>query len=90
MAFKITVKGDPSGFKNRAYECIVCGHVWIELVKGEAPETIPCKKCGEKAELRPSAPGIAGFSIADKQTRADMLRKRSEEHSKKLMKRGGE
>lgn len=89
MAFKITVKGDPSGFKSRTYECIVCGHAWRELVEG-APETIPCQKCGEKAELCLSTPGIAGFSIADKQTRADMLRKRSEEHSKKLMKRGGE
>ena len=88
MAFKITMKGDPSALKAYSYECGYCGHEWGALAR-ESEQEQECPECSKLAIPSPSSPGIAAYSIQDKSGRAEILRKRSEEHSKKLRKSEG-
>lgn len=70
------------GWKVKDFECQDCGHEWEELYKDG--EVIVCPECGsENTKQTVSAPGIATYSMASPQQRNEILRKRSEAHTKK-------
>lgn len=70
------------GWKVKDFVCQDCGHEWEELYKDG--EEIECPNCGSSdTQAQLSAPGLGTFSMADSQGRKEMLKKRSEEHTKK-------
>lgn len=69
------------GWKVKDFECQNCGHEWEELYKDG--EEIECPKCGSSnTKTKLSAPGLGTFSMADAEGRKQILKKRSEEHTK--------
>lgn len=84
MAYKVTIKGDSSVLKQRTFKCEACGHSWSDLVQ-DGPSSVPCTHCPSTATVVFSAANVAGFSIKDKATQTEMLKKRSSDHSKKLV-----
>lgn len=70
------------GWKVKDFECQDCGHEWEELYKDG--EEIVCPECGSsKVEPLVCAPGLGTFTMADADGKKNILRKRSEEHTKK-------
>lgn len=70
------------GWKVKNFECQDCGHEWEELFKDG--DEIVCPECESKnTKALLSAPGLGRFSMADADGKKDILRKRSEEHTKK-------
>jgi putative FmdB family regulatory protein len=72
------------GWKYFDFKCPECGHVFESMEKS-AGDPVDCTECGARAEYLPSA--NLGWSN-DQATRKDMLRKRSEAHTKSEQKKG--
>lgn len=72
------------GWISREFEC-KCGWFGDDLLKSDEPQVLDCPECG--TELTPvlSAPAIGGYSIQDAAGRADILKRRSAEHTAKEM-----
>ena len=70
------------GWKVRNFECLDCHHEWEELYK--EGEGVDCPRCGSSnTKTTLSAPQLGKFSMADKAGQAEILKKRSADHTKK-------
>lgn len=69
----------------RDFKC-ECGNVFDELLDNREPQEAPCKECGVINTPVMSCPAIATFSLMDKKAQKAHLLKRSEKHTKKLVK----
>lgn len=67
----------------RSYSC-QCGHDYEDLRDKEENQDTECPKCSWINKPCVSAPSIARFSLMSKSEQNASLRKRSEEHSKKM------
>lgn len=76
------------GYKLKDFGCKGCGHEWEELLwNEEVPSN--CPKCNsDNVSSILTATGIAAYSIRDKDAQWAVLRKRSEDHTAKMKKRG--
>lgn len=70
------------GYLSRSYDCS-CGHSYRDLVDSEEDQTSPCPECGTVNSYSLGFPGIASFSLMDKEGRKASLMKRATEHTKK-------
>lgn len=73
------------GWIVRDFVCENCGHEWEDLLNGE--DHSKCPKCGTVNRYTISATPIAAYSARSPENRAEVMRKRSEEHTKKWMKK---
>lgn len=74
------------GYKLYDFQC-ECGWEGEDLVEAGVTVT-PCPNCGVGyAEKVISIPNLGTFSMADAATQASMLKKRSEEHTTKELRR---
>lgn len=73
------------GWIVRDFSC-ECGNKYDELLDNRDPQEAPCSECGVINSPIISCPGIATFSLMDKATQRESLKKRSEQHTKKLVK----
>lgn len=73
------------GWIVRDYRC-ECGHSWEDLVKTDEQDVI-CPECSVLNHYIVSACNIASYSIMDKEAQAKHLRKRSRDHTKKMLKK---
>lgn len=72
------------------YVCDDCGTEWEDLVSKDTKSST-CPNCGlETTTPVISATGIAAFSLLSKDARAESLKKRSRDHSKREMKRNSD
>lgn len=74
------------GWKVREFRC-ECGNEWEDLVKDDDPQEQTCSNCGASVRWGLSATAAASFSIMSKQDQATHLRKRSRDHTKKMLKK---
>lgn len=70
----------------RDYVCKKCGHKWEDLVDTKDQES-DCPKCGTRNVHVISATPTAAYSARSPEMRAEVMRKRSEDHTKKWMKK---
>jgi len=73
------------GWIVRDYQC-QCGRKWEDLVKTDAQDS-PCPKCETVNHYIMSACKIATYSLMDKDAKAKHLRKRSRDHTRKMLKK---
>ena len=65
-----------------------CGHSFEALLWNGMEGDEPCPQCSAtNCAVQLSAPGLAIYSMADKDTKAQILRKRSREHTMKEIKK---
>lgn len=74
------------GFKLYDFECPSCSNSFEELVDSGS-STCPCPVCGTEAIRTLSIPKLGLFSMADQSRRSEILRKRSEEHTLKELRK---
>lgn len=73
------------------FVCPNCGHEFEELFKVGDEDNIPCPECGHSpVESVLSSPALGKFSMADRETKTEILKKRSFEHTKKEVIRNAE
>ena len=67
------------------FKCNDCGNVWEELYKREEEGMVLCPSCfsSDTKVDGISSPALGLYSIADKEGKAAILRKRSADHTKK-------
>ena len=63
--------------------CDECNTKFEELVDNRDIRFQPCPECGTPSEKVMSAVSLGKYSMATPEQRSEMLRKRSEEHTKK-------
>jgi hypothetical protein len=73
------------GWISREYRC-ECGHDWDDLVQ-RGDEDQPCPECGKMNHYVMSAPNLATYSLMSKDDQAKHLRKRSRDHTRKMLKK---
>lgn len=73
------------GWIVRDFKC-ECGNVFDELLDNRDVQEAACAECGVINTPVMSCPGIATFSLMDKASQKASLMKRSEQHTKKLVK----
>lgn len=88
MAYKVTIKGDPSAKKYRKFEC-ECGNSWEDLLD-QTVALQDCSECGVPVHYSWAVPAVAGYSIRDKSEQAEILKKRSSDHTKRMLKKDPE
>ena len=73
------------GWMLKDFTCNSCLSTFEELYKVEEEDIVACKLCGshDVAIVQLSAPSLGKYSMADQETRASILRKRSADHTKK-------
>ena len=76
------------GWISRDYQCD-CGHEWDDLVSTDDQDQ-PCPSCGKMNHYVMSAPALATYSIMSKDEQAKHLRKRSRDHTRKMLKKDPE
>ncbi len=68
------------------FECKKCKHVFDELYIRSERKKVECPECGSKSlKQLISAPGIASFSMMSPEQKRDHLKKRSADHTQKLI-----
>lgn len=74
---------------SRPFECTnsACGHTWDDLVTREEENHQKCPVCGAQAKWLIAAAGIATYSLMDADAKAQHLRKRSRDHTRKMLKK---
>lgn len=72
------------GWIVKNFKCEDCGHEFEELYKSGDEEYVECENCGSTM-TKPTlcAPALGKFSMADAEGRKSILKKRSEDHTKK-------
>lgn len=72
----------------RDFECqnTQCGHVWEDTVDRTEEDTQVCPVCGHAARWIIAASNIASYSLMSKDEQAKHLRKRSRDHTRKMLK----
>lgn len=66
------------------FKCKDCGEEFEELYERGEEDTIECCSCGSRnVEKLLSAPKLGKFSMADNDTKASILKKRSHDHTRK-------
>ena len=73
----------------RDYSCENCNHEWSDLVRRTEQHEQECPNCGAMCSPGVSAPGLATYSMMDQTGRSACLKKRSAEHTKRMMKQQG-
>jgi putative FmdB family regulatory protein len=73
------------GWISRDYRCEKCGHEWEDVVQ-RGDEDQPCPMCGTVNSYVLSATGVASYSLMSKDDQAKHLRKRSRDHTRKMLK----
>lgn len=73
------------GWIIRDYRC-ECGHEWESLVRTESQDK-ECAECGVMNHYTISATSLATYSMMSKDDQAKHLRKRSRDHTKKMLKK---
>jgi hypothetical protein len=73
------------GWIVRDYVCD-CGHAWEDIVEPES-EYQRCPSCDKLNKFVMSACNIATYSIMSKDDQAKHLRKRSRDHTRKMLKK---
>lgn len=72
------------------FECENCGRVWEDMVDRTAVES-PCPGCTTVSTNKLVAcPAIASFSMLPLEDRSKLMKRRSEEHTKKEMRKEAE
>jgi len=68
------------------FRCKACEHEFEELYKKGEETDIICPEC-ESDQIRPllSSPRLSTYEMADKEGKAAILRKRSADHTKKMV-----
>lgn len=75
------------GFKLFDFTCEECGYEFEDLVEAGV-EVTPCPNCGVGYGSRTmSVPNLGKFTMASAEGRSAMLKKRSEEHTHKELKK---
>ena len=71
-------------------QCSACGHVRYVLLRNSGaapdPEDAKCPKCGDESFARCVGGTFGVFASSDLETRQDILKKRSEDHSRRTFK----
>jgi cell division protein FtsX len=73
------------GWITREYQC-ECGHEWEDIVDREEQDQ-PCPVCGKINHYVMSTTGVASYSIMSKDDQAKVLRKRSRDHTRAMLKK---
>lgn len=73
------------GWIMRDYRC-ECGEEWESLVRTESQDK-ECPECGKLNHYTVSACALATYSMMSKDDQAKHLRKRSRDHTKKMLKK---
>lgn len=71
----------------RDYICTSCEHEWEEFLQRSEENDQKCVKCGAPGKICISACNIATYSLMSKDDQAKHLRKRSRDHTKKMLKK---
>lgn len=64
-----------------------CAHEWDDLVLRSEEDQQKCPKCKHAARWVIAAPHIATYSLMSKDEQAKHLRKRSRDHTRKMLKK---
>jgi hypothetical protein len=73
------------GWIGRNYEC-ACGNMWDDLVQRYEQHEQKCEVCGAACDYAVAAPALATYSMLDAAGRTSCLKKRSREHTAKIVK----
>lgn len=64
-----------------------CEHEWHDLIQRSEEDSQVCPTCNHAARWVMSAPNIASYSLMSKDDQAKHLRKRSRDHTRKMLKK---
>lgn len=78
------------GWISRDFYCKSCEHEWDDLVQRSEENDQKCPECGEPAFIGISCPGVMSYSMMSKDDQAKHLRKRSRDHTRKMLKKDPE
>ena len=71
----------------REFQCDACELAFEDLMPSSADRVTACKNCGARCEAVMSAPRVGAFSGLSPEARAEVLRKRSHQHTMKELKK---
>jgi len=74
------------GWISRDYRCETCGHEWDDIVQSGSDQKSTCPSCGATNDYILSATNVASYSLLSKDDQAKSLRKRSRDHTRKMLK----
>jgi len=75
------------GWISRDYICIRCENEWEDFVLRSEENDQKCPKCGALGKIGCVATNVATYSLMSKDDQAKHLRKRSRDHTKKMLKK---
>lgn len=75
------------GWISRDFYCKQCEHEWDDLVQRAEENDQICPKCQGLASIGISCPHVASYSLMSKDDQAKHLRKRSRDHTRKMLKK---